>query len=54
MVDQMLQISAKQFYAFSKIITLIQQIIYIFNEIIILTQQIIYIFNELFKYSMKK
>ena len=48
MVDQMLQISTKQFYVFNKRTTfIIQRIIYIFNEIIILIQRIIYIFNEI-------
>ena len=48
MVDQMLQNSTKQFYAFNKRTTLIQRIIFcIFNEIIILIQLIIYIFNEI-------
>ena len=46
-VDQMLQNSKKQFYAFKKRTVFIQQIIYIFNERIILIQQIIYIFNEI-------
>ena len=54
MVDQMLKNAMKQFYVFSEIIILIQQIIYTFNKIIILIQRIIYIFNELFTYSTKE
>ena len=57
-VDQMLQNSTKQFYAFNKRTFLIRRIIYIsnqiiliqqiciFNELTILIQRIIYIFNE--------
>ena len=44
MVDQMLQNSTKQCFAFNEIIILIQRIIYIFKEIIISKYTYIYIY----------
>ena len=65
MVDQMLQNSTKQFYAFNEKIILIQRILYIFKEIIIYSTNYLYIqrnnylhiqwnnyiFNEIIIYS---